>query len=315
MHASHFDRRVRPDWLEMDHWEAGDGWPLRRFRVPPAPGTVPCGSLLFQTGRADFIEKYIESFDHWRKQGWTIEGFDWRGQGGSGRMLDDPRVGHGPSYEAMVADLASYGRDWVARTPSPHILIGHSMGGHLVLRTLAEASLPVDGAVLLSPMLGLNAGWIGETVGRLIAGLLCRIGFLERPAWSEDSKKGSGHRQLNLTHSEERYADEQWWRGADPMLDVGPPSWGWLRDSWASIAGLLAPGVLERVQAPLLILCADQDRLVMTSTIRQAVPRLPNARLFRHPTAAHELLREIDPIRYWALAEVDSFLGSVGKNI
>lgn len=315
MHAPHFDRRVRPDWLEIDHWIAEDGWPLRRFRILPAPGTVPCGNLLFQTGRADFIEKYTESFDHWRRQGWAIEGFDWRGQGGSGRLLDDPRIGHGPPYVAMVADLTAYVRRWLARTEGPHVLMGHSMGGHLVLRMLAEASVPVDGAVLLSPMLGLNAGWIGEGIGRLIARLLCRVGFSELPAWSEDSGKGSGHRQRNLTQDEERYADEQWWRGADATLDVGPPTWRWLRDSWASSGGLFAPGVLEKVETPLLILCAERDRLVMTSAVKRAALRLSNVQLLCHPEAAHELLREIDPIRCWALAQLDNFLGSVGKDI
>jgi lysophospholipase len=213
----------------------------------------------------------------------------------------------------MVDDLAAYCREWAGRDAGPHILIGHSMGGHLVLRLLAEQNPAVDGAVLASPMLGLNAGLIGERIGRLVARLLCAIGWTARPAWSEDSSKGSGHRQRNLTHSEERYADELWWRAQDPMLDVGPPSWGWLRDSWGSVAGLLKPGVLERVQTPILMLCADYDRLVMASAIKLAARRLPHVQLARHPQAAHEILREVDPIRKWALAEIDTFVGSIGK--
>lgn len=313
MHATHIDRRTRPKWLEIDYWTASDGWPLRRFRVAPAAGATPRGSLIFQTGRADFIEKYIESFDHWRQLGWSIEGFDWRGQGGSGRMLEDPRVGHGPPYADMVSDLDAYCAEWLARSQPPHVMIGHSMGGHLVLRMLAGTQVPsVDGAILLSPMLGLNAGWIGEGIGRTIARLLCRIGFSKRPAWSEDAK-GSGHRQRNLTHSEERYADEQWWRGEDERLDVGPPSWGWLRDSWESSIGLLRPSVLENARTPLLMLCAEHDQLVTPDAMKRAARMLPNARLMCHPAAAHELLREIDPIRLWALAAIDEFLASIGK--
>lgn len=312
MQISAIDRRARPGWLAIDQWAAPDGWRLRRFRVSP-DRAAPRGSLIFQTGRADFIEKYIESFDHWRREGWAIEGFDWRGQGGSGRMLEDGRIGHGPPYETMLSDLAAYCREWLDRAPGPHILLGHSMGGHLVLRALAEKALPVDGAVLLSPMLGLNTGLIGEPLGRLIARLLCRIGWTERPAWSEDGNKGSGHRQRNLTHSEARYADELWWRAQDATLDVGPPTWGWLRDSWASIAGLFQPGMLERVGTPILTLCAEHDPLVMTPAVKRAARRLPNVRLACNPEASHELLREIDPIRTWALAEIDSFLGMLGK--
>jgi lysophospholipase len=307
------DRRVRPEWLEIDIWAAADGWPLRRFRVAADPEVAPRGSLLFQTGRADFIEKYIESFDHWRQHGWAIEGFDWRGQGGSGRVVVDGRTGHGPPYEVMIGDLAAYWEDWLGRTAGPHVLLGHSMGGHLALRLLVERSLAIDGAVLISPMLGLNAGLIGERVGRLVANLLCWIGWTERPAWSEDSNEGSGHRQRNLTHSDERYEDELWWREHDPMLDVGPPSWGWLRNSWGSIAELFRPEVLERIDAPMLLLCADQDRLVLASAIKLAARRLPKARLVCHPQSAHEILREIDPIRKWALAEIDGFMDPIGK--
>lgn len=306
------DRRARPEWLEIDHWIAPDGWRMRRFRVS-SDHAAPRGNLIFQTGRADFIEKYIESFDHWRRHGWAIEGFDWRGQGGSGRVLKDSRIGHAPPYETMVADLAAYCREWQERTMGPHILIGHSMGGHLVLKTLAANDLAVDGAVLLSPMLGLNTGLIGERIGRLVARLLCWIGWTERQAWAEDGNKGSGHRQRNLTHSEARYEDELWWRGQESMLDVGPPTWGWLRDSWSSISDLLHPGILERVRTPILMLCARKDPLVMTSTTKLVAHRLPNARLICNPDASHELLREVDPIRTWALAEIDSFIDAFGK--
>jgi lysophospholipase len=271
----------------------------------------PRGSLLFQAGRADFIEKYIEIYDHWRRAGWTIEGFDWRGQGGSGRVLADGRLGHGPPYDVMVNDLAAFVEEWRERSPGPHVALGHSMGGHLLLRLLAERAPAMDGAVLLSPMLGLNTGLPWQGLGRLIARILCGIGMAERGAWSEDSAKGSGHRQRNLTHSAERYEDEQWWRRSDPMLDVGPPTWGWLRDSWQSIADLLAPGVLEKVHTPMLILCAEQDRLVMTGAVRRAADRLPSARLLCKSGAAHELLREADPARLWALSEIDQFLESI----
>lgn len=308
---SKIDRRVRPEWLEIKPWAAEDGWPLRSFRVRPVEDAAPHGSLLFQAGRADFIEKYIEIYDRWRRAGWAIEGFDWRGQGGSGRVLDDARLGHCPPYALMVTDLGAYVDEWRRRTPGPHIAIGHSMGGHLLLRLMAEQAPAIDGAVLLSPMLGLNTGLLRERLGRWIATLLCRIGLTERSAWSEDSVKGSGHRQLNLTHSVERYEDEQWWRRSDPMLDIGPPTWGWLRDSWQSIAGLLAPGMLEKVRTPTLILCAEKDPLVMTPAVRLAARRLPKARLLCNPEASHELLREADPVRLWALSQIDQFLESL----
>lgn len=310
MELQEIDRRVRPGWLEIGQWAAADGWPLRHFSVLPAPGSAPRGSLLFQTGRADFIEKYIETFDHLRRRGWAIEGFDWRGQGGSGRILDDGRIGHSPAYARLIEDFREFCDDWLGRTPGPHVLMGHSMGGHLALRLLAERVLSVDAAVLVSPMLGLNTGLLPERLGRLIARLFCVIGWATEPAWSED--KGSGHRQRNLTHSKERFEEELWWRAQDATLDVGPPTWGWLRDSWDSIAALFGPGVLERVATPILLLCADHDRLVRARAIERAAVRLPNAQIAHYPDSEHEILREVDAIRARALADIESFLGSIG---
>lgn len=305
------NRRTRPDWLAIESWSAPDGWRLRRFRVEPSSSEGRRGSLLFQTGRADFLEKYIESFDHWRRLGWSVEGFDWRGQGGSGRLLEDSQIGHPAPFSTLVADLAAYLEEWRARTDGPHILMGHSMGGHLALRLLSERAPPVDGAVLIAPMLGLKTTPLPESIAKIIARAACRLGFSERPVWSEDEKAGSGHRQRSLTHSLERYGDEMFWRESDPMLNLGPPSWAWMTESWQSIARLQQPGSLEKVTVPTLILYAENDQLIQPRAIRDALRRLPNAVLLGSRAGAHELLRERDSIRLWALAEIDDFIESI----
>lgn len=303
MDINFFDRRWRPDWLVVDHWKTPTGWDLRRFRC----GNGRAGSILFQTGRADFFEKYLEAIAHWRDLGWSVEGFDWRGQGGSGRLLDNPRIGHAPPFGVLVQDLSAYVKEWLARTPGPHILIGHSMGGHLELRLLGQHGAKVDGMVLLSPMLGLRTGLLPPFVVRMMASLAGRIGLGRRAIWG-GRKAGSGHRQRNLTHSKQRFADELWWREREPMLDLGPPSWSWMRRAFASIARFKTRWFVERVTIPTLVLYAEKDRLVPASAIRKICGRLPNARLRSHPTAAHELLREDDEAREWANEEIDRFL-------
>ncbi|MBK5264805.1 MAG: alpha/beta hydrolase, partial [Alphaproteobacteria bacterium] len=81
--------RTYPHGSKITCWEASDSWPLRRFDWPvPAGGER--GSLLFLTGRGDCFEKYLETFAHFHAAGWGITSFDWRGQGGSGRLSDNP---------------------------------------------------------------------------------------------------------------------------------------------------------------------------------------------------------------------------------
>src|ERR1044072_3635191 len=130
-----FDRRAIPSDARIHQWTAPDGWPLRRFAWPA--GGAPRGSILFQGGRGDIFEKYLESFAHWHAAGWNITSFDWRGQGGSGRLTAARNCGHIADYADYVRDLRDFWQGWAAAHPGPRVAIGHSMGGHLVLRGLA----------------------------------------------------------------------------------------------------------------------------------------------------------------------------------
>lgn len=304
------DRRSLPPGMTTGMEPAADGWPLRRFAWP-AGQVRPRGSMMVQTGRGDFFEKYLEPLAHWHRRGWGLEGFDWRGQGGSGRLLADSAVGHADSFDPWLDDLDAAVARWRDVTPAPHVLIGHSMGGHLALRLLAERRPPVAAAVLVSPMLGFAMGALPAWGARLIAGAACRIGLSERAAWGGGAQGVPAHRQGRLTHSAERYADELWWRTRRPELAIGAPSWGWLRAGLASMARLGRPGVLEAVTTPILILATPRDGLVSAAAIVRAAARLPNARLRMFDAGAHELLRESDDIRIPALAAIDDFLDEV----
>lgn len=318
--AAGFDRRCIPATATVDRWTLPDGWSLRRIvwgKAESADAGASRGSILFLGGRGDHFEKYLETFEDWRQRGWQIESLDWRGQGGSGRNAPNANVGHVEDFAIWIDDLAAVFADWRARTAPPHVVVGHSMGGHLVLRALAEGRIAPDAAVLIAPMLGFTApypDWLGQKVGSI----MCSIGDPMRAAWKVSEKPGSPMklRQLLLTHDEQRYADEQWWHEAVPETLLGPASWRWVERAYASFRKMAAPGTLEAVKTPLLILAASADKLVATkATVRDAA-RLPAATLHVYgPEAAHELLREADPVRNDALARIDAFLdGAVSRS-
>ena len=106
-----------------------------------------------------------------------------------------------------------------------------------------------------------------------------------------------------LTHDPERYADELYWREVRPELVMGPGSWGWVERGYASTRGLFAPGLLEAVRIPVLILATDNDKLVGYGAIERAARALPDVRLVNYGKASHhEVLREADGVRDAALA-------------
>jgi lysophospholipase len=302
-------RRAIPTGAAEALWSAPDGHEIRR--IDWSVGAEPRGSLLFLPGRGDAYEKYLETLDHWAGRGWNVTAADWRGQAGSGRLGRDPVTGHVDDFAIWIDDLASLWSTWRTERPGPHVLIGHSMGGHIVLRALAERRVDPAAAVLSAPMLGFAGPRLPGGLLHKAARLMARIGDPARPAWKWSEKPGQlpAGRIALLTHDADRYADEIWWREQRPELVMGPGSWGWVAQAYASMQGLDRPGVLEGIDTPVLLFGTSVDRLVSWPAIVSAAQRLPHAELVTFgPEAAHEILRESDPVRDRALTEIDRFL-------
>lgn len=272
---------------------------------PQSHSDIARGSLVFANGRGDFIEKYLEPLAYWHSRGWNVLAFDWRGQGGS---AGDIVGGHLDSFDPLIADGAALVDHWFERHPGPYVALGHSMGGHLLLRIIAEHRPPLAAAALIAPMIRINARPIPHNLGRLIARSLRTIGVGRWRAWRDNERPHlpGTRRQSYLTTCPDRYADELWWQAQQPGYKLGPPTWGWLDAAYRSIDTLTLEQ-MATIETPILILGTEQDRLVSPNAIRRAAAALPNATLHMYPDAAHELLRESDPVRLDALARIDAF--------
>ena len=308
-----FDRRAIPASARETCWAAPDGHAVRRIDWPEPHGEAR-GSLLFFPGRGDAYEKYLETLEHWHRRGWRVTAADWRGQAGSGRLGADPFTGHVDDFAIWVADLAAFWNEWSRSARGPKVLAGHSMGGHIVLRALAEGKVDPDAAVLSAPMLGFLTKGLPAGLLHPVARIIAALGDRRRPAWKWSEKPGAvpEDRIHLLTHDPDRYADELWWREARPELAMGPASWGWLERAYASMRSLAKPGVLEGVDVPVFIVATAADRLVDSQAIARAARRLPHCDLLMFgEEASHEILRETDPVRDRALQAIDAFLDRV----
>ena len=304
MEQQAIDRRALPADARLGQWRAPDGWTYRRMDW--AREGADRGSLLFAGGRGDFIEKYLETLAHFRGQGWRVTSFDWRSQGGS---RGDIVNGHLESLDVLVDDMAALIDDWRRDAAGPHVVIAHSMGGHVLARVLAERRPAIDAAVLVAPMMMVNSAPLPPWAAWWTARLFNRLGMGLAPVWRPASSPlppGSS-RQAYLTGSPERYADELWWWEREPGYNLGAPSWGWLLAAFNSSAALTADA-LAGIELPLLLLGAERDRLVSAAAIRRAAAAVRGAELRMFADAGHEILREADPVRLQALAAIDDFL-------
>jgi len=305
--ATPIDRRVIPATASESHWQAADGARIRRIDWSGGQR----GSILFMPGRGAHYEKYLETLDQWARDGWHVTASDWRGQGMSGRLGHDGLTGHIDDFGIWTADLALFWAQWTSETPGPHVLIGHSMGGHLVLRALVEHRATPDAAVLSAPMLGLTGTpgplWL---LGPLSRGL-ARMGDPRRQAWKASEKPGAlpEDRGALLTHDVDRYEDELWWRNARPDVAMGPASWGWVAAAIKSMQLIEEKGALETIETPVFLFGTTNDKLVAWKAIERAAARLPYSELLKFGDEAHhEIFREVDAVRERAMDGIADFL-------
>jgi lysophospholipase len=105
----------------------------------------------------------------------------------------------------------------------------------------------------------------------------------------------------HVTHDERRYRFTEAWFEADPRLSLGGPTIGWARQAVRSMSASLAPGYLERIELPLLLMTAGQDQLIDITSHASVAARLKNAEHVIVAGAKHEIMMETDPLRaqFW----------------
>jgi lysophospholipase len=302
--AARLLRRQLPPDMAVEPWLAPDGWTFRSFRLPAAePGT---GEILFLGGRGDFFEKYLEAIVAWRDAGWTVSGFDWRGQGGSGRLRPGDSC-HIDDFSTLVDDLEAFAADWRSKGSGPRVAIAHSMGAHILMRAVLSDRVSFDGIVLLSPMLGIRAGPLAGKALHALASLGSATPLRERPIWRGQRSPAPGR----VTSCPERQADKIWWKSERPELGRGAPTWGWLAAATRSIAELDAALAEKPPSTPGLLLAAAGDPIVDPQAIDRAATLLPTFEYRLVGQSGHELLRERDGPRTIAMTHIAAFLDRI----
>lgn len=294
--------------FSFDFISASDG---RRLRTAVFHPEKPSGRVIvLLNGQSEFIEKYLEAIRDLNVRGFTVATFDWRGQGGSARLLADPLRGHVGDFSEYDDDLLSF-MDKVAGklTDKPPLVLAHSMGGHNAIRALHDRPEMFSAAVLIAPMLGIAARGYPARVARAITALHVACGKAKDYPWGmtgSDPLHIGFDRQL-CTSDASRYERTRSILREHPALRIGSPTWGWIEAAYRSMKTVTAPGYAEAIKAPVLLFGAGKDRIVLTGAVRRFAQCLPNGRYVEIAEAEHEILQERDSVREQFWTEFDGF--------
>jgi len=295
------------DWFEG---RALEGRSVRvRVLTAPAQDGPARGTIIVAPGRTEFIEKYFEVIGELQSRGFAVFCIDWRGQGLSGREVDNSLKGHFGSFDDPVNDLATALKLYADRLPRPHIALAHSMGGAIVLRALWTRRVELDAAAFTAPMWGI-AG-LGKTTTSVIR-FLAAVGAGGQFAPSVKQRWAPEPFKRNpVTHDEVRHARCQNLIAQEPRLALAGPTNGWIAAAADTIDAFLKPGALAHVRIPILVASAGQEALVDNASQRRVAEQLPNAKYITIEGAKHEILMERDELRVQFWTAFDEFIASV----
>ena len=286
-------------------WLAGYKGVHLRVGLLPSVGK-PRGSVLISTGRTESLEKYFETAREASARGFVVLLHDWRGQGLSQRLLADRLRGHADGFDDFLSDYSCLLAAYEDRLPKPWVMVGHSMGGTLNLIALARGERRVATALLCAPMLRIQMSPVNRVLSGPLSRLLRALGRGGNYVMGQKTNPWSAFAVNRLTHDPIRFQRANNQLAAEPRLNLGGPTWGWLASALAAMAWLRQARAVSRIGIPVTILSAEADLIVENAPHKALVAQLPYGRLVTVPGAFHEIMQETDARRAVFWAEFDA---------
>lgn len=272
------------------------------------------GVCVLLSGQTEFIEKYFEVIDELRSRGFQIVTTDWRGQGASARALPDALKAHIADFSEYDDDLASL-MEQVVRplTSKAPIALAHSMGGHILLRTLHAQPNSFACAVLTAPMNQVSARGQPAWLVGVVTSMMNAAGAADDYVWGmagRDPLRMSFDTQI-VTSDRARFKRTQDYLVQHPDIRLAGPTWRWLAAASRSMNAMRAPGYGEAITTPVLFCGAGKDRIVITKAEQDLAARMPHGQFALFEDAEHEILMENDSIRGRFWTAFDAFVGKL----
>lgn len=258
----------------------------------PAPAGGARGTVLVVHGLGEHAGRHAHGMAHLAAQGWASLAYDQRGHG----LSPGPRGGM-PRHDSLLADLGAVLAHARTNLPGPLVLLGHSLGGLLAGRFVAEGLAvqpaawwqPVDGLVMSSPALDPGMSAFQQLLLAVAAPLApgVALGNGLQPAWvCSDPAVVAAY-------------------VADPLVHdrVTPRLVRFIVD-----AGLLVRQRAAQWAVPTLLLYAGADRCVAPRGSAGFAAAAPPAwvQVRRYDGMAHEIFNE--PDRAQVLADLSDWL-------
>ena len=266
----------------------------------------PVGSIVVSSGRIECLVKYKELVFNLYEAGFNVFIHDHRGQGLSGRMLENPHKGYVEDFNDYVEDFKAY-YDAIVKpnTNTRPFLVCHSMGsaiGALYVQTYREDFAKV---VFSAPMFGIQPTF-PVWVGRLLVGVHKVLSGSTAYFFGQNDYAPDRFEDNHLTHSEARYGYFRREYDALPQVCLGGITGHWLGQAITAMNAIRENA--RYFPVPALLLQAGGDKIVANDAQNTIAKLIPDCTFKRFEGAHHELLMEEQRIRIPVMEAILDFL-------
>ncbi len=269
----------------------------------------PVGAVVLCHGFTESAEKYREMVYYFLETGYSVFVYDHRGHGKSYREMKHPSLIHIGKFQQYADDM-----DWfiqkIVRPNAvnlPLYLVSHSMGGAVAGLYLSQHPVTFRRAVMSAPMIAPKTKNIPRWLAELMALGMCLAGngkkrVMDLPDFNEDA---TYEHSADLSPSRFDYYQQK--RIHYRHLQMTAPTYGWMYQALAVTRTLLKRSNCATVQAPVLLLQAEQEDYVHTKYQEKYVSRIPHGELVVIPESKHGLFMATNDILQSVLDQTLSF--------
>ena len=268
------------------------------------------GTVVLLSGRNECIEKYFETIRDLAARGFGVATLDWRGQGGSDRLIRDRQRGYVRSFRDYTADLEQFFEEIVLPDcRGPYYILAHSAGAVITLLAAPSMVNRVRRMVLIAPFLTLPDLPVSISTVRRVCSFFCALGLGRLyAAWGPRPRDTLPFLANKVTSDPQRYRRNTRIYEEYPKLALGGPTIRWLQAAAKASEAVSDPDFMARIQVPLLIIAAGADQVVSTRAVEAYARSLRLGSLLMIDGSKHEILQEVDLYREQFLAAFDAFI-------
>lgn len=267
------------------------------------------GTIVLSHGYAEYMEKYAETISDFLNMGYRVAMVEWRSHGCSGGRSDIRRdVLHFTDFDKNISDLNSVMRDFIMPLfPPPYFGVSHSMGGQINLRACVLHQGLFHALALSAPMIGLKEHPFQLLLLKGVTRIYELLGLGHLKLKSAATDRATGRSSYNrVTMDDSRFERNERIVDRHPHVNIAYKSHSWSVGAVNAMQNTLTKNFLSRLDIPVFIGIAEDERLVANEAIFKAMAMSDDIDGKLYPETRHELFMETDTSRQAFLKDIDN---------